>query len=201
MVWLPFLTGFWKTVGTLGFEIFYLSTLCFQVFFLFKRELERELVIESLGIFLATEIKTQGLFFSPYKKAAAGFGTVSQWLHSTGHRFWIQSSKMNSHSKDSFSDVNSFYQESGYFPRTLQQHPAFVWLIITVSAPAVRGCGQCTGGVCSGGRWGCEGRSRVLHVPSTSYICISINQSTVHFHHLRKFPLALFSQSVAPLTP
>lgn len=89
MVWLPFLTGFWKTVGTLGFEIFYLSTLCFQIFFLFKRELERELVIESLGVFLATEIKTQGLFFSPYKKAAAGFGTVSQWLSFSCDHFVI----------------------------------------------------------------------------------------------------------------
>lgn len=89
MVWLSFLTGFWKIVSTLGFEIFYLSTLCFQVFFLFKRELERELVIESLGIYLATEIKTQGLFFSPYKKAAAGFGTMSQWLSFSCDHFVI----------------------------------------------------------------------------------------------------------------
>ena len=40
------------------------DTTVLQVFFLFKRELERELVIESLGIYLATEIKTQGLFLT-----------------------------------------------------------------------------------------------------------------------------------------
>ena len=89
MVWLSFLTGFWEIVSTLGFEIFYLSTLCFQVLFLFKRELKRELVIESLGIYLAIEIKTQGLFFSPYKKAAAGFGTMSQWLSFSCDHFVI----------------------------------------------------------------------------------------------------------------
>ena len=109
---------------------------------------------------------------------------------------------MNSHSKDSFSDVNSFYQESGYFPRILQQHPAFVWLIITVSAPAVREAvgGALDASVVVAGEVVKAG-GRVFHVPSTSYICITINQSIVHFHHLRKFPLALFSQPTAPLTP